>query len=199
MAMQRVVLPPNRTRWVEGDPVTPEEFVRIAIADDVAWELHEGRLREKPAMSLAHNRSISRLSRQLLPQLDEQMFEVRINGGHLQRSESTFYIPDLFVVAANQVAEVEDRPGVLETYAQPLPLVIEVWSISTGTYDVEDKLPEYQRRGDLEIWRVHPYERTLTIWRRRSDGGYDRSVVAGGIIRPIALPGVEIDLDALFR
>ena len=47
----------------------------------------------------------------------------------------------------------------LEVYEGPLPLVVEVWSASTGNYDVESKLLEYQRRGDLEIWRLHPYER----------------------------------------
>ncbi len=35
-----------------------------------------------------------------------------------------------------------------------------------GRVDVESKLPDYRRRGDLEVWRIHPYERTLTAWRR---------------------------------
>jgi Uma2 family endonuclease len=54
----------------------------------------------------------------------------------------------------------------LEIYDEPLPLVAEVWSPSTGGYDVLAKLPEYRRRGDTEIWLLHPYERTLTAWRR---------------------------------
>ena len=86
----------------------------------------------------------------------------------------------------------------LEVYQVPLPLVIEVWSRSTGTYDVDDKLPEYQRRGDLEIWRLQPYERALTAWRRQPDGSYTETVYSGGSVRPGALPGVAIDLDALF-
>jgi Uma2 family endonuclease len=48
------------------------------------------------------------------------------------------------------------RGDELELYVEPLPLVVEVWSPSTGQYDVDEKLPEYQRRGDLEIWRFHP-------------------------------------------
>jgi Uma2 family endonuclease len=89
-------------------------------------------------------------------------------------------------------------PGHLEVYAEPLPLVVEVWSPSTGDYDVDGKLPEYQQRGDLEIWRIHPYERTLTRWVRRPDGSYSESVQRGGTVAPAALPGVTIDLDALF-
>ena len=60
------------------------------------------------------------------------------------------------------------------------------------------KLREYQRRGDLEIWRIHPYEHTLTAWRRQPDGSYAESLHTSGTVSPNALPGVTIDLDALF-
>ena len=73
-----------------------------------------------------------------------------------------------------------------------------MWSRSTGDYDVEEKLAVYQQRGDLEIWRIHPYERTLTAWRRLPDGSYDETIHHEGVTRPTALPSVEIDLAALF-
>lgn len=63
---------------------------------------------------------------------------------------------------------------------------------------MDEKLPEYQRRGDLEIWRIHPSERTLTAWRREPDGSYAESLYRGGTVHPVALPGVSIDLEALF-
>jgi len=66
-----------------------------------------------------------------------------------------------------------------------------------GGYDVDAKLAVYQQRGDLEIWRIHPYERTLTSWRRQPDGSYEESIHRGGTISPVALTGVAIDLDAL--
>jgi Uma2 family endonuclease len=77
-------------------------------------------------------------------------------------------------------------------------LVVEVWSRSTGEYDVEEKLAAYQQRGDLEIWRIHPYERTLTAWRRLPDGSYDETIHQEGVVSVAALPGVEINLTALF-
>ncbi len=77
-------------------------------------------------------------------------------------------------------------------------LVAEVWSPSTGNYDVDAKIPEYQRRGDLEIWRLHPYDRMLTVWRRQEDGSYETFEQIGGSIQPFALPGVTIDIDSLF-
>ena len=90
------------------------------------------------------------------------------------------------------------RRDVLEAYDAPLPLVIEVCCPSTGDYDVDTKLGEYQRRGDLEIWRIHPFDRTLTAWRRQPDGSYTESQYAGGTVQPVALPNVTIDLDTLF-
>lgn len=63
---------------------------------------------------------------------------------------------------------------------------------------MRERLPEYQRRGDLEIWFIHPYDRTLTSWHRQTDGSYRESLRRSGIVQPIALPGVSVDLDALF-
>jgi Uma2 family endonuclease len=165
----------------------------------IKWELHEGRLREKPGMSVGHNRTTVRLGVMLANQLDERQFEVRIDNSRVRRAEVTYYVPDLFVARAEQTAAIPDRPGVLEVYPDPLPLVVEIWSTSTGGYDVRSKLPEYQGRGDEEIWRIHPYDRTLKAWRRQPDGSYSEMVFTGGRVEPIALPGVSIDLDALFR
>ncbi len=86
----------------------------------------------------------------------------------------------------------------MQPYSASLPLVVEVWSPSTCDYDVDKKLPEYQRRGDLDVWRIHPYERTLIAWVRQADGSYAENHYRGGIVRPAALLGVAIDLDALF-
>ena len=77
--------------------------------------------------------------------------------------------------------------------------MVEVWSPSTGDYDVDAKLPVYQQRGDLEIWRIHSYERTLTARRRQPDGSYEETIHRGGIVTPVALPGVTIDLETLFQ
>ena len=55
-----------------------------------------------------------------------------------------------------------------------------------------------RRHCFLEIWRLHPYDKTLTTWRRQRDGSYAETVYTGGQVHPVALPGVTIDLDALF-
>ena len=93
---------------------------------------------------------------------------------------------------------MQEMPQRLEVYDEPMPLVVEVWSPSTGDYDVEEKLREYQRRGDLEIWRIHPYKRTLTAWVRQPNGSYSETLYRSGTIRPTNLTGVEFDLAGLF-
>lgn len=149
-------------------------------------------------MASGHNRAQRKLTYQLFDQLDRDEFVVVVDAGHVARATSSYYIPDLFVVPVADLLAVESRPRAFEVFRAPLPLVVEIWSPSTGKYDIDEKLPEYMARGDAEIWRLHPFARTLTAWRRRPDGGYDEIVFTGGTIALHALPGVTIDLDALF-
>jgi len=65
-------------------------------------------------------------------------------------------------------------------------------------HDHDFKLAAYRRRGDQEVWRVDPYERTLTAWHRRSDGSDAGETHHGGVVEVRSLPGVTIDLDMLF-
>ena len=180
-------------------PVTERTYQAIALEDpEGKWELHRGRLREKSAMTLRHNSSSLGLAVQLWNQLDRRLYHVVHDSARLRRLDETYYIPDVFVVPTQFGDYLRDRHDLLEVYDGPALLVAEFWSPSTGDYDVDSKMPEYQRRGDLEIWRLHPYDRTLTVWRRQDDGSYVTFQQIGGTIQPIALPGVTIDLDALF-
>jgi len=178
-------------------PVSERTYKQLALEDPGQWELHCGSLRRKPGMTVDHNRLATWLLVQLAQQLDRNEFDVRINMGHARRSSESYYIPDVYVIPM-ELVRTQRGLRTLEVYGVPLPLVVEVWSPSTGEYDVDSKPPEYQRRGDLEIWRMHPYERTLTAWQRQEDGSYTETVHTGGVVHPSALPGVAIDLDALF-
>jgi Uma2 family endonuclease len=185
-------------RLEPGMPVSEQTFLQVALEDPSGhWELHCGALRQKPDMTAPHNRIMSRLSGWLFQQLDLSQFEVRTNSGHVRRSPENYYIPDVSVIPTEFV-ERQMTSLELETYGDPLPLVVEIWSPSTGQYDVTIKLHEYQRRGDLEIWLIHPYDRVLRAWRRQPDGSYTESAHTSGAVQPVALPNVTIDLDALF-
>jgi Uma2 family endonuclease len=174
-------------------------YEEIALADPSRqWEMHDGRLREKPPMSDAHNVVIHRLDHQLVPQLDFAIYDIRLNLARVRRDERHYYIPDLAVIPVPSLKPLLTRTQPLEVITQPLPLVVEAWSPSTGRVDLDEKLPHYMARGDLEIWHLHPYEMTLTAWRRQPDGTYTETVLRSGKIQLWALPSVTIDLDRLF-
>lgn len=176
----------------------PQTFEELALAEPGRWELHAGEVREKPGMSFDHNDTAFMLGHRLAQQLDLARYRVRVNMGHVHAAGGNYFIPDVFVLPVELGAPFRGRPGVLEAYDAPLPLVVEIWSPSTGGYDAAAKLPTYQARGDAEIWFIHPYERTVAVWRRQPDGSYTEAIVREGRLRPVALPGVVIDLDELF-
>jgi Uma2 family endonuclease len=179
--------------------MSEETYQEFALGDPQGqWELSRGQLREKPGMSVDHGVVTDNLLEFLYDQLDRSEYRIRSTHARLRRSADTYYVPDIAVIPTPVVQALLEQPGSLDAYPEPLPLVVEIWSPSTGRYDINEKLPDYQARGDLEIWYVHPYERTLTARRRRLDGSYTESVYRGGIVRPESLTGVEIDLDAPF-
>ncbi|MCC6793196.1 MAG: Uma2 family endonuclease [Thermomicrobiales bacterium] len=176
---------------------TQTTFARMAELDpDGRWEIYDGEVREKPSMSFAHNDVTTWLVVALGSQISRQRFVVRGNAGRVRQGGDSYFIPDVYVADRSTVRDPYDRA--LEVYDAPLLLVVEIWSPSTGTYDINAKLPRYQIRGDAEIWRLHPYDKTLERWIRTDDGRYDRSIVRSGIVRLAALPDVRVDLDALF-
>jgi Uma2 family endonuclease len=179
--------------------ITEEKFRRLSLAEPNQWELHDGRLRRKPAMTFAHNEAAWVLGMSLADQLGLENYVIRVDAGLVRRSATQYYIPDVMVIPREEARRLFPDPNTWEVYPGPLPLVIEIWSPSTGRYDVTDKLTEYQRRGDQEIWLIHPLRQTLTVRRRQADGTYSESVYRGGRVEVASLPGVSIDLDDLFR
>lgn len=178
--------------------VSARTYRLVALEDPEGhWELHRGRLREKPSLTFRHNDEMAELGFMLRQQLDRDVYRIRVNAGRLSRTDETVYIPDVAVLPLLLAEPFRDRSDVLEVYDEPLPFVAELWSPSTGGYDIADKLPEYRRRGDAEIWHLRPFDRMLMVWRRQPDGEYAEETYRGGIVPVASLPGVTIDLDAL--
>src|SRR6266487_4428970 len=162
-------------------PISEATYERVALEDPEGhWELVCGRLRSKPAMTTEHNAVPRNLARLLVLSLVPQHYIVATDNARLRVSSGSYYVPDLCVLPRAFERRLREKPGTFEVYDEPMPLVVEVWSPSTGDYDVEEKLREYQRRGDLEVWLIHPYERTLTAWRRRSAGNYEQTLYRTG-------------------
>ncbi|MBI5948653.1 MAG: Uma2 family endonuclease, partial [Chloroflexi bacterium] len=180
-------------------PVTEATYEQLALEDpEGQWELVCGRPRRKPSMTQEHNTVARQLTATLIRQLPEGDYQVALNAGRVRAGEQ-YFIPDVMVIPTALLKPWGEGRAVLEAYAEPLPLVVEVWSASTGDYDVEAKIPEYLRRGDLEVWRIHPYDRVLTAWRRQPDGTYAERTYTGGDVPVESLPGVVVRLESLYR
>ena len=180
-------------------PVSEATYRKLAEEDfESGWELVCGRLRQKPGMTLRHNTIAVTMSWALREQLPADLYFVSPGLARLRLPSGSHYIPDVCVIPLGTAEPHWDETGV-ETYPEPLPLVVEVWSPRTGDYDVETKLADYQSRGDAEIWRIDPRDRSLTAWRRQHDGSYTEHRFGRGKVSPASLPGVTIDLDDVFR
>ncbi|MBW3632316.1 MAG: Uma2 family endonuclease [Chloroflexi bacterium] len=178
--------------------ISEMEYRELALNDsDRLWELWDGVPREKPLMSMKHDDVAFYLGYLLQRQLDRAIYRVNVNGGKTRRFPRTYYIPDVVVIPAALVLPFANDPRAFNAFAEPLPLVVEIWSRTTGDYDIVAKLPSYRERGDAEIWFIHPNERTLTAWRRQPDGSYAEETYRGGVVQVASLPGVVIDIDAL--
>ena len=178
--------------------VSEATYRQVALEDPTGrWEWVCGFMRRKPTMTTEHDGLARKLIRFLILQLDPREYTV---GGNVRvrRGTGSYFVPDVTVLPMAYERRLREHPRTFEVYDDPMPLVVEVWSPSTGDYDVDEKLAEYRRRGDLEVWRIHPYERTLIAWVRRPDGSYEETLHRSGSVTPASLPGVTIEFDALF-
>jgi Uma2 family endonuclease len=158
-------------------PVSEERYIQLAQEDPKGnWELVDGCPRKKPFMTWEHGHTARKLTLLLNLQLNLDEWEVVHDSGKVRRNERNYFQPDVCVVPMDLIRRTFTRPGMFEAYGEPLPLVVEVWSPSTGDYDVTDKLSDHQRRGDREVWLIHPYDRTLRSSRRQPDGSYEETL-----------------------
>ncbi len=178
--------------------LSEQAFLRLAETDpDGFWEFVDGMPRSKPPTSADHNFIAFELAFRLRLVIDPTHYELRVNASLVRWSERNSFIPDVAVLPRDHVAP-QKGAGKLERNSESLPLVVEIWSPSTDGYDLDVKVAAHKARGDEEIWRIHPYDRTLTRWLRQDGDAYAEMTHRGGAVELHALPGVTIDLDALF-
>lgn len=181
-------------------PISEADYVRLALDDyKTKWELHDGILVEKPLMSFTHVDVLDTLDHQLAQQLDFREYRILVNDGRLRREPGTYLIPDVSILPSETLRRLRRaQPEGLGVFDEPFLFVAEARSPSTGNYDVNVKIPVYKERGDREIWRIHPQQRTVTRWTRNDNGIYTETELTSGQVHLFALPHVVVDLDTLF-
>jgi Uma2 family endonuclease len=178
--------------------VSAETYERLALEDpDSKWELWNGCLRKKPSMTSPHFFYSFELAYQLRLHIDPANHQIRCDQSQV-KNPAGYFIPDVCVVPVSHLGEGWKTATDLEVLRDPLPFVAEVWSRTTGEFDRTEKLREYQARSDLEIWLMHPYEQWVLAYTRQADGAYRETRHEGGTVPLAFLPGVTVNLDALF-
>jgi Uma2 family endonuclease len=79
----------------------------------------------------------------------------------------------------------------------PPDLIVEILSPSTRRRDLTRKRDLYERHGVQEYWIADPVARTLTV-HTLCDGRYEATTWSRVILRSSLLPGLELDVAALF-
>ncbi|MBF0549683.1 MAG: Uma2 family endonuclease [Deltaproteobacteria bacterium] len=171
--------------------------------DDERWELIDGVLHSmSPAPSARHQFISMGLSAQIYNFLSQTPcriaaapFDVRLpKGDEADNQVDTVVQPDIVVIC--DPAKLDDRGcrGAPE-------FVVEILSPSTADKDRTIKLALYENRGVKEYWIIDPEDNTVTVHLLGPDCHYDAPAIhAGqGDIKVATLPGLEIDLDAVFR
>jgi Uma2 family endonuclease len=162
--------------------------------DGLRREILDGELFVTPSPSLAHQRVVKRLARQL-----DDYFEVRGLG-------EVFIAPLDVVLGPHDVAEpdllVVTDPGLTtRRVVEGAPaLVVEVLSPSTANRDRTIKARRYAEKRIAHYWMFDLEQKRVECLRLK-DGEYELAVVGEGdeVLSHFDWPGLTVDLTGLWR
>jgi len=146
--------------------------------DGERWELIDG---EAYCMSPAPGGKHQDVSRELLVIFAQYLkgkqckvygapYDVRLpeNTNTSDNYIETVVQPDIVVVCDRSKLDDKGCKGAPD-------LVIEILSPSTLKMDMQNKFFLYQRMGVKEYWLVHPFDKTVMVFRRNELGEYGRA------------------------
>ena len=154
---------------------------------DERVELIEGGLVAMSPASERHDFVVAKLSNLLARQLDDT-YDVRTQSG-FAASDISQPEPDVAVVEAAR----SDGQRPRQAY-----LIVEV-ALSSLAFDRQAKGRLYAAAGVPEYWVVDVEARRVEVYTEPSDDGYrGRRVASDGMLTPLCLPGVVLELAKIF-
>ncbi len=149
-----------------------------------------------PSLLPVHQIILGRIFRQLSDFLDAAqnngitMFapvDVHFDDGNI-------FQPDLIYIAAERTDMVKDRVrGVPD-------MVLEILSPSNAYYDLRQKKDVYEKFGVKEYIIIDPIAKNAELYFLK-DGNYllQQKAQQADVLRSVILPGLELDLNKIFR
>jgi Uma2 family endonuclease len=167
------------------------------------WELIEGiPYNMTSAPSTSHQIIVGELFRQISTFLLDKdclpfiaPFDVRLPEAEEADDEIVTVVqPDISVICDPAKRDPRGCRGAPD-------FIIEILSPATAAKDQIQKVALYEKHGVKEYWLGHPSDRLITVRLLGADGKYGLPAIheAKGLLPVNTLPGLEIDLDLVFR
>jgi len=176
--------------------LTVREYRRMGevgiFAPDARVELIDGEVIDMAPIGSRHMGAVNKLNRTLVLAVGERGV-VQIQGP-VQLGDRSEPEPDVAVLKPRPDAYADST-----ALADHVLLLIEV-ADSSLELDRSVKVPLYAAHAIPEVWIVDVANRLLTIHREPRDGLYRdvQTMATAGIVEPVMLPGVRVDLGGLF-
>jgi len=179
----------------------------LTWADDKMRELLNGFIRlMSPAPTLKHAVALRRLGTALINFIDKTdgncqvfyaPFDVRFPTKPNETEDNQIYTvvqPDICVVC--DASKLDER-GCL---GAP-DMVVEILSLSSQRYDLNEKFNIYEAGGVKEYWVISPKEKGINVFILKENGKYDAGTVYEGDVQvPVqTLKGLSISTEKLFN
>lgn len=173
--------------------MSASEFLAWDDGTDTRYELIDGVPWAMNPPSIDHGRIVGNAYGIIEAALQDRRPCRAVPGGGLRIEEGPpgrVYIPDLLMTC-----EPLDGSHVSEA----APLVVEVLSPSTKSYDKRFKLPRYSALPSIEeIWLVDSRVRLVQVWHRLEESWRDGLPIIGRGSFTSHVLGVEVMLDAIY-
>ncbi|MDQ3226355.1 MAG: Uma2 family endonuclease [Chloroflexota bacterium] len=179
---------------IQSHLLTYDDLERMRETRDERLELIEGEMVVTPSPSPMHQLVVHRLA-----VLSDRAI-VETGFGVVLESPLDVYLMAQNVFQPDRIVLLRDRfthfgSNMVESAPN---LTIEVICPSSRGYDRVIKRNVYARFGVHEFWLVDPDTRTITVFSDPREGRYQTETVASDVAVSATIPGVSVDLEALF-
>jgi len=173
----------------------------LTMPENRLEEIVHGESRIMPPATMFHVFLIQKLAEILTSQLSKREYYVVTAGGGLgiERNPLTYRIPDLAVFRKEALRQSRRITGRSDPYAWAVPeLIAECLSPSNRKGSIRELLADYARIAVPEVWLLDPKPPRFDSYRFGSGGMQPWQTLQSGIITPIQLVNVTVDLAELW-
>ena len=171
--------------------------------DDIRCELIEGVIYNmSPAPSRRHQQISMELARQIANFLAERKCKVYHAPFNVRLPEDDEDDNEILTVIQPDIVVVCDPAKLDEKGCQGAPdFIAEILSPSTAANDQITKMALYEKHEVKEYWILHPTDTLVTVRLLGKNGKYGIPAIyeGKGRLTLATLPGLKIDLEAVFR